>query len=315
MLDVRLLQAFYWVATLGGFHKAAARLNITQPAVSQRVVQLEAELGVTLIERTRRSVACTERGRELLAHVERLLTLHDKLHHAVAAPETIHGVLRLGVVETIVHTWLQDFMRVLDERYPNLVLEIDAGASPPIEDKLHANEIDLAILLLPLAHADLEVRELCRFPMGLVASPRLGLGGRRVTLEQVAAHHVITFARRGEAHAAVRQAFAEVPDLRLHASSTLAPIVRMAIDGLAVAGVPPAAVWREIADGDLEVVETGASFADLRFVACWRPTPERRLIRAVTALAAEVAGRATHGAVAAAGRAGRGRAMGRRSRR
>lgn len=289
MLDVRLLQAFYWVATLGGFHKAAARMNITQPAVSQRVAQLEAELGVTLIERTRRSVACTERGRSLLVHIERILSLHDAMHHAIAAPEAVRGVFRLGVVETIVHTWLQDFMHALDERYPNLVLEIDAGASPSLEDKLRADEIDLGFLLLPLGDPDIEVQELCRFPMGLVASPTLRLGGRRVSFARVAEHPLITFVRRGEIHAVVRQAFADVPDLRLHVSSTLAPIVRMAVDGLAVACVPPAAVQRELSEGDLEVVHTPAPLADARFAACWRRLPDRRLARSVAAIAAEVA--------------------------
>nr|WP_284701665.1 LysR family transcriptional regulator [Rhodoplanes tepidamans] len=283
------MQAFYWVARLGGFHRAAARLNVTQPAVSQRVVQLERELGVQLLERTRRSVACTERGRDLLAHVERMLALHDAMHHAIAAPEAVHGLIRLGVVETIVHTWLQDFMRLLDERHPRLVLEIDAGASPSLEEKLHADEIDIGFLLLPLSHPGLEVHELCSFPMGMVASPRLGLGGRRVPLARVAAYPLATFARGGEIHARVRAVFADIADLRLHASATLAPIVRMAVDGLAVACVPPAAVAREIADGELEVVRTGAVLADLRFAACWRPTPERRLVRAVAAIAAEVA--------------------------
>jgi DNA-binding transcriptional LysR family regulator len=289
VLDVRLLQTFYWVATLGGFHKAAARMNITQPAVSQRLAQLETELGVALIERTRRSVACTERGRDLLAHVERILSLHDAMHHAIAAPEAVHGVFRLGVVETIVHTWLQEFMRALDERYPNLVLEIDAGASPSLEDKLRADEIDLGFLLLPVDDPDIEIQELCSFPMGLVASPALRLGGRRVSFARVAQHPLVTFVRRGEIHAVVRQAFADVPDLRLHVSSTLAPIVRMAVDGLAVACVPPAAVQRELDDGDLEVVRTPAPLADVRFAACWRRLPDRRLARTVAAIAAEVA--------------------------
>ncbi|EJW10304.1 putative LysR family transcriptional regulator [Rhodovulum sp. PH10] len=289
MLDTRLLQAFYWVATLGGFNKAAARLAITQPAVSQRVAQLEADLGVTLIERSPRHVCCTEKGLELLSYVERILSLNDAMHHAVAVPDAVHGVFRLGVVETIVHTWLQEFMRALDVLYPNLALEIDAGASPQLEDKLRADEIDLGFLLLPQTDPDFEVRELCKFPMGLVASPRLRLGGRRVPLARVAAHPVMTFARRGDIHLAVSHAFADVRDLRLHASTTLAPIVRMAIDGLAVACVPPAAVRREIADGELEIVHTDAALADVRFAACWRRTPERRLLERVVALAVRIA--------------------------
>lgn len=291
MIDVRLLQAFLWVAKLGGFHKAAAQLNITQPAVSQRLAQLEDQLGVKLIARTRRSLACTQKGLDLLAHVEQILTLHDAMRHAIAAPESVHGTLRLGVSETIVHTWLQDFMRALNDRHPHLAVEIDAGASPELEDKLLAREIDLGFLALPLTHANLEVLGLGSFAMGFVASPRLQLGGRRVPLERLAQHPIITFARRTATHDEVQQIFAGISAQRLHASSTLAPMVRMAVDGLAVACIPPAVVGRELSEGDLAPVKTNATLTDLRFAACWRSTPERHMAKSVAKLAAEIATR------------------------
>jgi DNA-binding transcriptional LysR family regulator len=289
MLDVRLLQAFFWVAKLGGFHKAAAQLNITQPAVSQRVAQLEHLLGTRLIARTRRSLFCTEKGLGLLAYVEQILSLHDAMRHAIAAPQAVHGTLRLGVSETIVHTWLPDFMRALNERHPHLAVEIDAGASPSLEDKLLAHEIDLGFLVLPLTHADLEMTGLGRFPMAFVASPSLELGGRRISLERLAQYPIITFARGTEAHFEVQRIYAELPAPRLHASSTLWPMVKMAVDGLAVACIPPAVVDRELIEGELQIVKTSAALADLSFAACWRRTPERHMAKAVAKLAAEIA--------------------------
>ncbi len=71
MLDFKSLETFVWVATLGSFRGAAAKLNTTQPAISQRIAQLEDEFGIRLLERTSRTVSPTEKGRELLVHAER----------------------------------------------------------------------------------------------------------------------------------------------------------------------------------------------------------------------------------------------------
>ena len=67
MIDLRNIETFFWVATLGGFRAAAEKLSATQPAISQRIASLESDLGVRLFDRDVRGIKLTAKGRELLS--------------------------------------------------------------------------------------------------------------------------------------------------------------------------------------------------------------------------------------------------------
>ena len=83
MVDFRSLEIFYWVSQLESFSKAAERLNTTQPAVSQRIAALEAELKTRLFARTSRSISLTEKGRVLVDYAERFLRLRAAMMEVV----------------------------------------------------------------------------------------------------------------------------------------------------------------------------------------------------------------------------------------
>ena len=78
MLDFKELDAFVWAVKLGSFRKAAVRLHITQPSVSERISRLESTVGVLLLERSARPVQPTMRGREFFLHAERILHQRDE---------------------------------------------------------------------------------------------------------------------------------------------------------------------------------------------------------------------------------------------
>src|SRR5258707_15119725 len=106
MADFKAIETFMWVATLGSFRGAAQRLNTTQPAISQRIAQLEREVGVRLLQRDRRMVLPTPSGRQMMVYAEKLIGLRSEMLAAVGGPSAVRGVLRLGVAETIGPTWL-----------------------------------------------------------------------------------------------------------------------------------------------------------------------------------------------------------------
>lgn len=136
MLDFRSLETFLWVANLRSFRGAAERLHTTQPAVSMRIAQLEDDLGVKLLERDRRAVSLTEKGQLLLRHAERLIRQRSSLIEAVGDSSTMSGVVRLGVSETIVHTWLPRLIERVNATYPNLEIEIEVDISPNLRERL-----------------------------------------------------------------------------------------------------------------------------------------------------------------------------------
>ena len=143
-MNLRQIETFYWAARLGSFAQAAQRLNATQSAVSMRIQELEARIGVPLFDRSQRTARLTPQGVLLMPHVEEVLLAADRFRHAASEKEDIVGYVRLGVAEIVALTWLPDFIRFVRQNYPRLQLEIEVTLSHLIEEKLYAGALDVA---------------------------------------------------------------------------------------------------------------------------------------------------------------------------
>ena len=96
-MNLRRLECFVAVSEAGNFRRAAKALSLSQPGVSVHVAQLEAELGVTLLERNRRGLALTAAGTALLSRARVLLpALREALAEAAAVGEGRVGTVRIG---------------------------------------------------------------------------------------------------------------------------------------------------------------------------------------------------------------------------
>lgn len=291
MVDFKALETLVWVATLGSFGRAAAKLHTTQPAISQRIAQLEADFGRRLLVREKRAVLPTECGRRVLDYAERLLKLRSEMVHAVAEPTAIHGTLRLGVAETIVHTWLPRFIERMAKAYPRLVLEIEVDVSPNLREGLIGQELDLAFVLGALAAPQLRNLPLRTYPVAFLAAPSLAVAGEPLTLEALAEHAILTFSRNTRPYLLLREMLTApgLPQVRIHASASVATILRMAEDGLGIAAIPAAIAGAELRSGRLRELRTVIAMADLDFHAAWRVTPDAATVEAVARIAQEVA--------------------------
>jgi DNA-binding transcriptional LysR family regulator len=296
MPELRSLEIFYWVAQLRSFRGAAERLNTTQPAVSQRIAALEAELGVRLLDRGARSVVTTAQGRRLLDYAERMLRLRAEMLEAIAGAEAVGGVLRLGVAETIVHTWLSRFIERAHALFPAVTLDIEVDVTPNLRTGLVGHTLDLAFLMGPVAEPSIANLPLCRYPLAFAASPRLPLGPGPVTIDALLGWPIITYPRSTrptmELLAALRMPGAAAP--RLFASTSLATILRMARDGIGISVIPPVVAARELADGTLCLVATDITPPAVAFTASWPTGPEEGLARRLAELAQSVAAAAGH---------------------
>jgi len=294
MIDFRTIETFMWVATLRSFRGAAEKLNTTQPAVSMRIAQLEDDLGVRLLERDRRLVALTQKGQELLGHAERLMRLRAEMIEAVGDRSTMRGIVRLGVSETIVHTWLPSLIERVNAAYPSLELEIEVDISPNLRDRLVAKDLSLAFLLGPIGDPSVHSRPLCAFPLAFVASDKIPLPRKSLSPAAIAAWPIITFSRNTQPHIAVRELFAQ-SGLRptIHASASLATVLRMALDGIGIAVIPPAILHNVAAVGKLRLLKTTARLPTLNFVVSWPATPDSFAAQKVAEIAMQVARRAS----------------------
>ncbi|MDB5618846.1 LysR family transcriptional regulator [Tardiphaga sp.] len=291
MADFKALETFLWVVNLGSFRGAAHKLNTTQPAISQRIAQLERELGVRLLHRDRKVASPTPAGRQLMVYAEKLIGLRSEMIAAVGDRSVMRGVLRLGVAETIVHAWLPRLIKSVNAAYPNLTLEIEVDITPNLRARLLAQEIELALLMGPIATSTVRNKVLGDYPVGFLASPALGLGSEVLTVQDLAKHPIITFPRKTQPYEIVRSLFnqPDLPPIRLHASASLATVIHMAIEGLGIAVIPTAIVPNELADGRLQLLNTDLQMPPLTFSASWLASPDTVAIELVAGLAAQIA--------------------------
>ena len=291
MVDFKSIETFLWVVTLGSFRGAAQRLNTTQPAISQRIAQLEREMGVKLLNRDHRAASPTRAGRQLMVYAEKLIGLRSEMMAEVGDRSAMRGVMRLGVAETIVHTWLPRLIKSVNTAYPNLSLEIEVDITPVLSARLIAQEIELAFVVGPLSASGVRNRVLCDYPIGFLASPALGLGKGPLTVRDLAKFPIITFPRRTQPYEIVRSLFnrPDLPPIRLHASASLATVIHMAIEGLGIAVIPTAIVENELADGRLQLLATDLAISPLTFSASWLASPDTVAVELVAGLAGEIA--------------------------
>jgi DNA-binding transcriptional LysR family regulator len=291
MLDFRSIETFLWVVKLGSFRGAAQRLNTTQPAISQRIAGLEREMGVRLLNREHRVASPTPSGRQMMVYAEKLIGLRSEMMAEVGDRSAMRGVLRLGVAETIVHTWLPRLIKSVNTTYPNLSLEIEVDITPNLNARLLAQEVELAFVLGPPSDAGVRNRVLCDYPVGFFASPTLGFGNGPHALRELAKFPIITFPSKTRPYEMVRSLFnrPELPPIRLHASASLATVIHMANEGLGIAVIPAAIVENELANGRLQQLDTDFTIPPLTFSAAWLASPEMVAVERVADLAGRIA--------------------------
>lgn len=291
MIDFRELETLYWVAELGSFRRTAEKLHTTQPAISARIAHLEDALATKLIERSRPRVGLTPKGMEVLGYAKRLLALRRELMMVLEEKRNLRGPLRLGVSETIVHTWLAELLRRLHREYPLVSPEVVVDISPNLRDSLLRGEIDLAFLLGPISAPRVQNIRLCEYPLDWVASSQLKIPKRKLSLSEVAQWPVITYARGTRPHAELVERFdrARCSHVRLFANSSLASIVRMTLDGVGLGVLPVTAVRSWLDSGQLRRVSVAVKLPSLVFCAAYLDQLDFLLPSVVAEMAKQVA--------------------------
>ena len=298
MIELRGIETFYWVATLGSFRAAADKLHTSQPAVSQRIAQLEQGLGTRLLDRDTRGTRLTVKGQALLAHAERMLQMRHDMLMVASAKKAFSGRMCIGVAETIVQTWLPTLLERVHVAFPELVLELEVETTPVLRAHLLSRQVDLAFLMGPVAEASVENLPLCRYPLAWVASPRLDLGEEPLSLQRLAQWPIITYPSSSKPYQAVRSMLLQhgVRAPRMYGSASLGMAVRMTLDGIGTSVIAPVFLHRELAEGRLRILDVSAGeLPDLDFTASWRHGTDSHLAAAIARLAVQIASGETAG--------------------
>jgi len=160
-VDLRQLKYFVQIVESGSLAKASRQLYIAQPALSQQIAKLEAEVGKPLLIRTAKGVTPTENGAALHHHARFMLRQLDQaLSIARQEPGTVHGMVSVGLAATTVCAVGVPFMRRIREKYPGIVLNVVEGMSGHLAQMMRLGQLDLAILFSRDAVPDLPAEPL-----------------------------------------------------------------------------------------------------------------------------------------------------------
>ena len=171
-MNLRDLKYIIAVAETRHFGRAAERCFVSQPTLSGQIKKLEEELGVTVFERTNRSVEVTPVGEAILIHARQMMEQADAIEQlAQAHQDPLAGPLRVGAIPTLSPYLIPLILVPLKKRYPQVRLVLSEEITDTLLRRLHNHEIDAVLLATPVEEPDLEFIPLFDEPFWL-AHPR-----------------------------------------------------------------------------------------------------------------------------------------------
>src|SRR5579872_3185930 len=191
-MDLTTLRIFLAVAEERSFSRAAAQVHRTQPAVSQAVRRLEADLGEELFDRSSKNGTLTEAGRVLQNYGQRLVRLAEESESAVRELRDLRrGRVLIGANEAAVHTLLPLIAR-FRQRHPHIAIDVRRVPARQIAVEVQQGSLDFGALTFHPAEAGLLDVSVGSDELVLLVSPQHPLANRRhVSMEEIAAEPVV----------------------------------------------------------------------------------------------------------------------------
>jgi LysR family cyn operon transcriptional activator len=177
---VRPARYFLAVVEHGSFTHAAAKLNVSQPALSQQVRQLEDRLGVTLLDRSGKKLRLTDAGRTYMLHLKAAFQNLDAAQRAVRDVENLSaGFLRVAFLPLFTTYLLEPAVKEFRKRHPAIDLRVDILAQAAMETALAGDRYDIGIGLGDLASAEVMTEPLHEEQLCLIVGNNHPLAGRK----------------------------------------------------------------------------------------------------------------------------------------
>jgi DNA-binding transcriptional LysR family regulator len=255
-MDIRQIKAFVAIAESGTFTAGAARVHVTQAAISMQIRQLETETGAQLFVRAPRRVILTEAGEKLLERAYVILREHDAALEEMAALTGAHrGRLRIGSASAMVAADpLPQILRELKKSHNAVETSVASGTSEALVQQVLAGELDMAFVSLPVEARGIQTELLSEDYLVGIASPRHKLANQKVvSAYALAGEKLILGERGGNTRRLIDQFFSQagVTPKVIMELSRLAAIKRMVEEDMGVGIVPLQSVEEEVARGKL----------------------------------------------------------------
>lgn len=260
MAHVTLKQLRYFdaLAREQHFGRAADACSVTQPALSMQIQELEASLGIALVERTRTGIKLTPKGQQIAERAQQLLgDVRDLVDFAQHSGGVLSGKLRLGVIPSVAPYLLPPLLPLLRQHYPDLELYVRETQTHHLIEELHEGRLDVLLLAMPVKHADIECLPLFedRFLLAMPKSKKLS-GNVRATKEMVEGDRLLLLE---EGHCLRDQALAycslqQADAVNTFGASSLSTIVELVAAGFGITLLPEICLGVEVRGREVKAI-------------------------------------------------------------
>ena len=273
-MNLRFVEAFYWVASLKSISRAAEKLFLTQSAMSSRISTLEDELGVLLIDRGNKQFKMTAAGARFLVYAEKLLALQREVKTELGSDHQMAVSMRIGAIESVLHSWLIPWLEKLRTDQPGLELELTVETTPILMDLVQRGTLDVVFAALPAASSGVRHHTLPPMDMVFVGNPLLHKR-RNYSLAELADMELLTFQKGSQPHVTLLDLFKQhrLEPKKVHAISSISAMVQLVQGGFGVALLPREAVTRLGGFARLKPLTVDAKVQSLPIHASYRIDP------------------------------------------
>ncbi|HYW57482.1 MAG TPA: LysR family transcriptional regulator [Polaromonas sp.] len=281
-MNLRFVEAFYWVASLKSISRAAEKLYLTQSAMSARVAALEEELGVLLLDRRDKQFRLTVAGTRFVTYAQKLLELQREVKAEMGSGLALSTSLRIGAIESVLHSWLIPWIEKLRVEQPGLELELTVETTPVLMDQIQRGALDIVFAALPSGGEGVRTKALPSMPMCFAGQATVHRK-RAYTLTELAKGELLTFQRGSQPHVALLDALrqAKVENKRIHTISSISAMAQLVQGGFGVATLPLAAAERLVDVQGLRVLKCNVQLPPLPIHASYRSDPATGIVDGV----------------------------------
>ena len=242
-MNLRFVEAFHWVATL-------------------------------LLDRRDKQFRLTVAGTRFMTYAQKLLELQREVKAEMGSGQDLVASLRIGAIESVLHSWLIPWIEKLRAEQPGLALELTVETTPVLMDQARRGAQDIVFAALPAGGEGVRNKTLPPMPMAFVGQTAQHRK-RAYTLAELARGELLTFQRGSQPHVALLDALrqAKVENKRVHTISSISAMVQLVQGGFGVATLPLAAANRFVEVQGLRVLKCDVQLPPLPIHASYRSDP------------------------------------------
>ncbi len=260
-MDIKNVETFVKVAELQSFTKAAEELCYVQSTVTMQIKQLEKELGFPLFDRIGKKISLTASGQEFLDVAYEMLHSVKKAESIGKKESEMHGVLRIGVSESLLFTVLVDVLPLFKEKFENIEVNIVTGHSADLTERLRSNQLDMVYIAQSVrSYSDFVCLYTRPEKFIFVCTPEHPAAKGEMTVQELMKQKFIVTEQDGICHQMLMELalrFGTEPNVSVEVDSVYV-ITELAKRGMGIAFLPEYSVKKYLEDKTLAEISVDA---------------------------------------------------------